>query len=104
MSAAADGDYVPAWQCLGCGRIEAPQPCIGVCRDRKVLLVGQDRHEKALNEIRHLHETLTAASSMLQRFGAATPREGQWESSYRALQWQVREVLVLLAARSGEAP
>ena len=22
--------YVAAWQCIGCGKIEAPQTCIGV--------------------------------------------------------------------------
>ena len=22
--------YVAAWQCMGCGKIEAPQTCIGV--------------------------------------------------------------------------
>jgi len=103
MSAAADGGYVPAWQCIGCGRIEAPQPCIGVCRDRKVLLVGQDTHENALNEIRRLREIAAAASSMLLRFGAATPRDGQWENSYRALQSQVRDVLAVLAAASDSA-
>ena len=33
------GDYIQAWQCIGCGKIEAPQTCVGVCRDRKILLV-----------------------------------------------------------------
>jgi hypothetical protein len=103
MSANPTGDYVQAWQCIGCGRIEAPQPCIGVCRDRKVLLVGQDTHEAAREEIRRLRETLAAASAMLLRFGAATPRDGQWENSYRALQLQTREVLALLAAGTGDA-
>jgi hypothetical protein len=27
---------VKAWPCIGCGKIEAPQTCIGVCHDRKV--------------------------------------------------------------------
>ena len=26
-------DIVTVWQCIGCGRIEAPQPGIGVCQD-----------------------------------------------------------------------
>lgn len=105
MSANPAGDYVPAWQCTGCGRIEAPQPCIGVCRDRKVLLVGQDTHAKALDEIRRLRESVAAASSMLLRFAVATPRDGHWESSYRALQSQVRDVLAVLAdATESAAP
>ncbi|HVH36271.1 MAG TPA: hypothetical protein VM847_19395, partial [Tahibacter sp.] len=53
--------------------------------------------------VRRLRETLSAASAMLLRFGAATPRDGQWENSYRALQLQVRDVLALLAAGSGDA-
>ena len=32
-------DYAKAWQCIGCGRIEAPQPCLGICEDRKVEFV-----------------------------------------------------------------
>ena len=34
-------EYIQAWQCIGCGKIEAPQLCIGVCRDRKVLFIGK---------------------------------------------------------------
>ncbi|MBL8299354.1 MAG: hypothetical protein JNN30_13530 [Rhodanobacteraceae bacterium] len=96
MNSAADSSYVQAWQCIGCGRIEAPQPCIGVCRDRKLLLVDKQQHEAALAEIQRLRTALSSASAMLLRFGAATPHAGQWEKSYRALQVQVREVLATL--------
>lgn len=89
-------DYIVAWQCIGCGRIEAPQTCIGVCRDRKVLLVGKDEHDAALAEILRLHAQLDTAASMLLRFERATPREGQWERAYHALQEQVREVRAML--------
>ena len=34
-------DTIDAWQCIGCGKIEAPQTCIGVCRDRKVYFIGK---------------------------------------------------------------
>lgn len=98
MSTPADSGYVQVWQCIGCGRIEAPQPCIGVCRDRKVLLVGREEHEAALGEIQRLREASASASAMLLRFGAATPRAEQWETAYRALQLQVRDVLAVLAA------
>jgi hypothetical protein len=35
-------DYVKAWQCIGCGKIEAPQTCIGVCQS-----IFQVNHENA---------------------------------------------------------
>jgi hypothetical protein len=44
-------DYVKAWQCIGCGKIEAPQTCIGVCQDRKVEFVYADEHEEALAQL-----------------------------------------------------
>lgn len=90
-------DYIAAWQCIGCGKIEAPQTCIGVCRDKKVYFVGKDEHNAALAEILRLHAQLETAASMLLRFERATPREGQWERAYRALQDQVREVRAVLA-------
>lgn len=88
--------YVAAWQCVGCGRIEAPQTCIGICRDRKVFFVGKDEHEAALAEIVRLRTQLETAASMLLRFERAVPRPGQWQRSYRALQEQVRAVRAML--------
>ena len=52
------GDYINAWQCIGCGKIEAPQTCIGVCQDRKVQLVPLDEHEAALAEIQRAYGEL----------------------------------------------
>ncbi|HET6553581.1 MAG TPA: hypothetical protein VFG49_08595 [Dyella sp.] len=91
-------EYIQAWQCIGCGKIEAPQPCIGVCRDRKVLMVGKDDHDKALSDLGALQARLTRVHDMLQRFALANPHEGQWERSWQALQVQVRDVLTVLDA------
>lgn len=93
-------DYIPAWQCIGCGKIEAPQTCIGVCRDKKVVLVGKDVHDAALAEILRLQAQLDRAASMLLRFERATPREGEWRRSYLALQDQARAVRELLIAKA----
>jgi hypothetical protein len=91
-------DYIQAWQCIGCGKIEAPQPCIGVCKDRKVFMVGKDEHEQVLAENAALHARLEQARAMLLRFGVARPREGQWERSWLALQGELREALAVLDA------
>ena len=91
-------EYIQAWQCIGCGRMEAPQPCIGVCRDRKVLFIGKDEHEAALAEIARLSAQLRSTASRLQRFGLAAPRSGQWESAYAALRDQARALTAELNA------
>lgn len=92
-------EYIQAWQCIGCGKIEAPQPCIGVCRDRKVLFIGKDEHEAALAEIARLREQLQSTASRLRRFGLAAPRAGQWEAAYAALRDEVRTLITDIDAR-----
>lgn len=86
-------DTIEAWQCIGCGRVEAPQTCIGVCRDRKVQLVGLADFEQARAEAEALRERLANVHARLQRFALARPNEGRWEAAWQALQAQLREVL-----------
>jgi len=84
-------DYIEAWQCIGCGKIEAPQPCIGVCRDRKILMVAKDEHERVVAELARARVLVQTAVEMLGRVAHSTPHAGQWERSYRALQEQARD-------------
>jgi hypothetical protein len=44
-------DHVKAWQCIGCGNIEAPQTCIGVCEHHKVQFVYAFEHDRVLAEL-----------------------------------------------------
>ena len=68
-----------AWQCIGCGRLEAESACIGICQDRPVELVYASDYVELERLVRQLAHT--------------SPREGQWEQSYRALQKRARELL-----------
>jgi hypothetical protein len=96
-------DFIEAWQCIGCGKIEAPATCIGVCRDRRILMVGKHEHERALAEIERLQGRLANVRSALLRFRHSTPRDGQWERSYRALQDQVSALLIALGETDSAA-
>jgi len=86
-------EYIPVWQCIGCGRIEAPQTCIGVCRDKKVFVIGKGEHEEALEQLAELRRQLAAARSQLQRFAQCTPKQDQADQAFSALQTQVRVLL-----------
>jgi hypothetical protein len=101
--ASAMADYIDAWQCIGCGRIEAPQTCIGVCRDRKVLLVTLDEHQQALDEVQRVYGQLEQLEGLLARIARTTPREGQFESSWRAYQEQAQALLARLEAGNAAA-
>ena len=68
-----------AWQCTGCGRLEASAPCIGICQDRPVELVYAEQHEEAL--------------ALLRQLAWSKPRAGEWERSFRELQERARKLL-----------
>ena len=79
-------ERLQAWQCIGCGKIDAPQPCIGICQDRKVELVYADEYDRLLARTQE-------TQSLLRMLAQTTPREGEWERSYRLLQERARRLL-----------
>ena len=83
-------EIVKAWQCIGCGRIEAPQTCVGVCQYEKIEMVYSGEHEEALAAARARAARFEALARRLARI---TPRAGEWERSYRALQEEARALV-----------
>jgi len=79
-------ETVLLWQCIGCGKLERTESCVGVCQDRKVEMVYAWDHAQALLRVEALEE-------IVRRIASVTPREGQWESTYRALQADARRTL-----------
>lgn len=92
--------HIKAWQCIGCGKIEAPQNCIGVCEDRRVEFVYASEHEEALAHARRQMESLMA---LVRKLARTTPRDGEWERSYRALQQQARKTLATITANAPDS-
>ena len=90
-------DYVKAWQCIGCGKIEAPQTCIGVCQDRKVQFVYASDHEAVLARAARAERHASVLEAALRRLACTTPRKGEWERSFVALQAHARALLADLA-------
>ena len=86
-------ERISAWQCIGCGRIEGPQPCVGVCQDKKVTFVSAEAYDAALTRMRQAEAQLAALESLANRMALAKPRQGEWERSYRALQDEARRAL-----------
>jgi len=84
-------DYIQAWQCIGCGKIEAPQPCIGVCRDKKILMVSKNEHEQALTELASTQRQLKGLQAVLLQLAWSEPHDGQWQRNWHALQQRARE-------------
>lgn len=83
-------ETVKAWQCIGCGKLETPQTCVGICQDRQVELVYAHEHREALVRA---HAQADAMVLLVRHIAWTTPREGEWERSYRALQVRARHAL-----------
>jgi hypothetical protein len=81
-------DRVEVFQCIGCGKIEAPQPCIGVCRDRRTQLVYAEDYDALVAEAEALR-------AILRQIATITPREGECLRSWQALQTRARAALGL---------
>ncbi len=81
-------ERMKAWQCIGCGKIDGPQPCVGICQDRKVELVYADRYDQLATRVE-------ALETLLRLLAKTTPHDGEWERSYRLLQERARQMLVL---------
>ena len=93
-------DYVKAWQCVGCGRIDAPQTCIGVCEYSKAEFVYAFEHEQVLAQAGAASRRAETFAALVRQLATTTPRNGEWERSYRALQDQARRALAAAAIDS----
>lgn len=84
---------IEAWQCIGCGKLEAPQPCIGVCQDRKVTLVSAADYQAALDQNRLLLHRIDALRLLLTRFTHARPHRKGYAASWMKMQDLARQAL-----------
>jgi len=82
-------DTLTAWQCIGCGRLESPQPCIGVCQDRKVELVLARDYQAALARA----QAAEAALGLARKLARTNPRGDRWRDAYLAFQDEARRLL-----------
>lgn len=88
-----DRTRIQAWECTGCGRIEAPQPCLGICSDRAVELVHPEAHRRLQHRQARLERDNAQMRELILRLARTTPRQARWEDGYRALQRRARRLL-----------
>ena len=79
-------ERIQGWRCIGCGKVDAPRPCIGVCQDRRAELVLAADYDAVIARV----EALEAFAKLIAHL---TPRDGEWEASWRALQGKAQRLL-----------
>ena len=100
-------ERMKVWRCIGCGRIDGPQPCIGVCEDRKAELVFASDYDDALAQASLVRARADALEALVLRLAHTTPRDGEWQRCYQVMQDQARRVLAAISmtqATADQAP
>lgn len=90
-------ERVTAWQCIGCGRIEGAQQCVGICQDRRMDFVYAADYDEVLAQLALMRQRTEALVALVRQLACTTPREGEWERTYRALKARAQRVLEALA-------
>src|SRR5262245_40263595 len=91
-------ERVKAWQCIGCGRIEESQGCIGVCSDRRVEFVYASDYDESVALAAHARSEVERLTGLVRQLATTTPRADGWERTYRELQRRARETLGISVA------
>lgn len=79
-------ETIKVWECIGCGRIDHPQPCVGVCQDRKAEYVRAIDYADALERVENLE-------NLLRRIAFTTPRAAEIEAAWKAFQRDARQLI-----------
>lgn len=79
-------EIIEGWRCIGCGKVEAQRPCIGICQDRRIELVDARDHAEALLRIEDLEQVLALIARI-------DPKPEALADSWRVLQQRARKVL-----------
>lgn len=86
-------ERVTAWQCIGCGRIEGAQPCVGICEDRRAEFVHASDHDAALAQLALARRLAEEFAVLLRQIAHTTPHPGECERAWLALQQRARQAL-----------
>jgi hypothetical protein len=83
--AAGTAERFRAWLCTGCGRVEAPQACLGVCLRHPEEVVRADRHAEAVSRAADADNDARALRGLVRRLAFTTPRKGHGAETVVAL-------------------
>ena len=79
-------ERIHGWRCIGCGKVDAPRTCIGVCQDKRVELVLAEDYAELAWRVEQLEEALALIAHI-------SPKPEKLEASWAALQARARALL-----------
>jgi hypothetical protein len=83
---------IEAWGCPVCGRVDAPQPCLGVCVRRPVLMADAAGYRELAAGVEAAERRDEALGALAHLVVHVTPRPGQEERTRAALAGRARQL------------
>lgn len=88
-----DVAVIEAWGCPRCGRIDAPQPCLGVCVRRPGAVADASEYRRFAAQSERLAAEDRALTGLARLLATVTPRPGHEESTVVTVRSRARELL-----------
>lgn len=89
----APGEPLDLWACATCGRIERPQPCLGVCVRVPEAVIPAAEHAGLAARASAARSAADAHAVLLARAAHTTPRPGSEPATLAAFAAQAQAVL-----------
>ena len=97
-------EVIDGWRCIGCGRVEASRPCVGICQDRRARLVELDNFVAALERAENSEAGAVELENFVRLVATTRAKPGGEEATLAALQSRARAMVAAMAvARRAEA-
>ena len=91
---------IKAWMCIGCGSIEAPQTCIGICQHHKVEFVHAADHRATLAALGRARDERRSLEALVRRMACVTPRNDHCLETLNVFRQDARRLLAMLRSSS----
>lgn len=86
-------EIIDAFQCMGCGRIDAPQECIGICQDRALKIVAAGDYLAAVERAKAAEREAEALRALVRQVAHMRPADERWRETFEAFQRRAQALL-----------
>ncbi len=90
---APEVDVIEGWGCPRCGRVDAPQPCLGICVRRPGVVADVAEYRDYAGHALRMAETDRALSAFAHVVAGVHPRPGREQQTVESLRSRARELL-----------
>jgi hypothetical protein len=90
-------EVIEGWRCIGCGRVEASRPCVGICQDRRASFVELDNFLVALERAETSEARASALANFVRLVATIRAKPGGEETTLTALRNRAQAALASLA-------